>query len=231
MAKPKGKRKATSIAKCYNDVSVEDLIGIKKHTPRQVIRALSGLTAEEVGALTTEEVLALYEIVSFIDELSEIADALPPNYDPPKVDVAGGTFGQAERAKAKALEGKAPYKLFLDLVEIYFGEGYLSGPAAPALALGAMIYQDLNELLNRFKDLSSEKPTDEEEEAGVDALHTFGTYGICESIAAKYHARPYDIYNWTAEEVYLELTYQLAKSRYQENLRSIEERKSQGPKK
>jgi hypothetical protein len=52
-----------------------------------------------------------------------------------------------------------------------------------------------------------------------------------ESLATKYHVRPYDVYQWSAEEVYLDLTYQLAKSRYQENLREIENRKNQTPKK
>jgi hypothetical protein len=231
MAKLKSQQKRNFIKTCFSQVTVEDLLAIEKHTPRQVIQALSSLTAEEVSRLSSEEVLTLYELVSFIDDLNEVGAVLPLNFNPPPVDVAGGTFEQAERAKLKAAENKAPYRLFLDLVGIYYGPEYLTGAAAPAVALGALIYEDLTKLLDRFKDLAGEKPTDEEEEAGIEALHTFGPYGICESIASKYSVRPYEVFAWTAEEVYLELTYQLAKSRYQANLRSIEKRKNQSGKK
>jgi len=226
MARSKSRRAANFIKTCFKQVAVDDLLKIDKHTPRQVVAALSSLTAAEVAALSSEEVLVLYEIVSFIDDLNEVAAALPPNFAPPPVDVASASFEKAERAKIKASENKAPYQLFLDLVLIYYGPDYLTGPAAPALALGALVYEDLVSLLDRFKDLAGEKPTDEELEAGIEALHTFGPYGIAESVAAKYSIRPYEVFDWSAEEVYLELTYQLAKSRYQENLRNIEKRKT-----
>lgn len=223
-------QKKNFIKRCFSQVTIEDLLSIEQHTPRQVIKALSSLTIEEVNQLTSDEVFVLYEIVSFIDDLNEMGAVLPLDFTAPNIDVAGGTFEQAERAKIKASEKKAPYRLFLDLVNIYYPDQFLTGAAAPALAIGALIYEDLTKLLDRFKDLAGEKPNDEEEEAGIEALHTFGPYGICESIATRYSIRPYDVFNWTAEEVYLDLTYQMAKSRYQENLRAIEKRKNQGKK-
>lgn len=230
-ARNKSGRKANFIKTSFNAVTVEDLLKIRKHTPREVVAALSSLTPEEVRALSTEEVLALYELVSYLDDVSEIALSLPPDFDAPDVDVAGASFYKAELAKRCVSDFKQPYRLFIELVRVYFGEDLLSGPAVPVLALGALILQDLNALVERFKDLGAEAPTEDEEEAGVKALHSFGPYGMAESIAAKYHVRPYDVFEWSAEEVYLELTYQLAKSRYQENLREIERRKSQTPKK
>jgi hypothetical protein len=223
-------QKKSFIKRCFSQVTIDDLLSIDQHTPRQVIKALSSLTESEVNNLTSDEVFVLYELVGFIDDLNEVGYVLPLDFTPPNIDVAGGTFEQVERSKIKASENKAPYRLFLDLVNIYFPDQYLTGLAAPALAIGALIYEDLTNLLNRFKDLASEKPTDEEEEAGVSALHTFGPYGICESIATRYGIRPYEVFNWTAEEVYLDLTYQMAKSRYQDNLRAIEKRKSRGAK-
>jgi hypothetical protein len=214
----------------FRDVTVGELLSIEQHTPRKVITALSSLTTRQVNILSSDEVLILYELVSFIDDLNEVGAVLPLDFTAPKIDVAGSTFEKCERAKIKASEKKAPYRLFLDLVEIYFPDQYLTGLAAPALAIGALIYEDLCILLDRFKDLASEKPTEEEEEAGVSALHTFGSYGICESIASRYSVRPYEVFSWSAEEVYLELTYQMAKSRYQDNLRAIEKRKSLGSK-
>lgn len=231
MAKLKSRSAANFIKRCFKDVTVKDLLKIKAGTPRALLEALSNFSPAEVAALTSEEVLALYELISFIDDPAEIALALPPDFDPPEVDVASEAFEKAELAKLKISRIKEPCRLLPELVRIYLGEAHLTGPAAPCLATGALILQGLIEFFERFKDLKSEPPTEDQEEAGIDALHTFGPYGIVESIAAKYHVRPYDVFKWSAEEVYLELTYQLAKSRYQENLREIENRKNQTPKK
>jgi hypothetical protein len=231
MAKRKSQQGANFIKTCFRSVTVEDLLKIQAGTPRAVLVALSSLTAEDVARLSSEEVLALYELVSYIDDPAEIALALPPDYAPPAFDVASASFEKAELAKLAISQFKEPYRLLPDLVRIYLGADHMTGPAAVCLATGALILQDLTELFERFKDLGGEKPTEEQEEAGIAALHTFGPYGIVESIAAKYHVRPYDVFQWSAEEVYLDLTYQLAKSRYQENLRDIENRKNQTPKK
>ena len=222
---------ATTIKNSFKAVTAEDLLKIRTHTPREVITALSGLTAEEVAALSSEAVLALYELFSYLDDVTEAALAVPPDWQPPAVDVAADTFEKAELAKRALSSGVAPYRLFLELVRIYYGADFVTGPAAPLLALGALIYQDLNALFERFKDLAGEPPTEDEDEAGIAALHSFGPYGIAENLAAKYSCKPYDVFKWSAEEVYLELTYQLAKNRFQENLREIERRKSATPKK
>jgi hypothetical protein len=232
MAKPSRKLPAANFIKTsFKDVTVEDLLKIRRHVPREVVAALSSLAPEEVAALTTEEVLALYNLVSYLDDVNEIGFNLPLDFEAPEVDVASASFEKAELAKRKVADIKEPYRLFLELVRIYYGEERLTGPAVPALALGALILQDLNALFERFKDLQGEPPTDEEVEAGIEALHSFGPYGIVENIGAKYSVKPYDVFQWSAEEVYLELTYQQAKARYQENLREIERRQNQAPKK
>jgi hypothetical protein len=222
---------ATTIKNSFKTVTAEDLLRIRLHTPREVVSALSGLTPKEAQAITPEVVLALYELYSFLDDVSEAALHVPPDWQPPNVDVAAESFEKIELAKRSLSSGLAPYRLFLDLVKIYFGADYVTGPAAPLIALGALIHQDLNQFFERFKDLAGEPPTEEEQEAGIEALHSFGPYGIAENIAAKYGCKPYEVFKWGAEEVYLELTYQLAKNRFQENLREIERRKSAAPKK
>lgn len=227
-----GSLKGNSIATCFKDLTGARLHAIKKHAPREVLAALSNIPREALASLSTEEVLGLYELVAFVDDLSEVAAALPVDLALPEVDVAGGTFERLELAKNKARDIKEPYRLFVELVRIYYGEDYLANPALSCLALGAIIFEDLTGFLVRFKDLGqTDPPTEDEEEAGLDALHSFGPYGMAEAIAAKYHVRPFDVFQWTAEEVYLELTYQQAKSRYQDNLRAIEQRKNQPAKK
>jgi hypothetical protein len=232
MVRLNGKLKKITIKTCFKEVTGADLLSIKKHTPREVLAALSNFEPAQLAALSTEDVLGLYELVAFIDDLSDAAGALPLDITLPEVDVAAGPFERLELAKNKAREIKEPYQLLVELVRIYYGEDFLANPAPDCLALGAMIFEDLAAFIDRFKDLGDhEDPTEDEEEAGLAALHSFGPYGMVEAIAAKYHVRPFDVFQWTAEEVYLELTYQQAKSRYQDNLRAIEKRKGGGPKK
>jgi len=231
MVRLSGQLKKSTIKTSFNEVTVADLLKIQKHTPREVLAALSDIPPEKLSALSSEDVLALYELVAFVEDVSEIAAALRPDVDLPEVDIAGATFEKLELAKKRTEEIKQPYRLFIELVKIYFGEELLAGPAVPCLALGAWIYQDLNNFFHRFKDLAAEPPTEDEEEAGIEALHSFGPYGIAENLASKYGAKPFDVFQWTAEEVYLELTFQMAKNRYQDNLRAIEKRKNAKPKK
>lgn len=226
MEKSKSQPEANFIKTSFRQVTAEDLTQITDGTPRAIIKALSSLTHQEVLRLTSEQVLALYELVSFIDDPAEILLALPPNFAPVEIDVAGDTFEKVELAKLRIQEIKEPYRLAPELVRIYLGDDKVTGSAAACLMQGAYILQELTAFFERFKDLGGEPPTEEQTEAGIEALHTFGAYGIVESLAAKYHVRPYDIFKWAAEEVYLELTYQLAKSRYQENLKEIEKRKT-----
>lgn len=231
MAKSKSRPEADFIKTSFSQVAVSDLLAIDQDGPRGLIAALSSLTPGQVAALPESDVLALYELISFIEDPAEIALALPPDWQPPEIDVASDSFEKAELAKIKMGQFKAPYRLLPALAGVYLGEPDLTSPAAPLLAAGALILEQLAELFDRFKDLGGEEPTEEQKEAGIDALHTFGPYAIVEGIADKYKVRPYEVFKWSAEEVYLELTYQQAKSRYQENLREIERRKTPAAKK
>lgn len=231
MAKSKSRPEVNFIKNSFSQVAVSDLFAIDQDGPRGLIAALSSLTPGQVAALPESDVLALYELVSFIEDPAEIALALPSDWQPPEIDVATDSFEKAELAKIKMGQFKAPYRLLPALAGVYLGEPDLTGQAAPLLAAGALILEQLAELFDRFKDLGGEEPTDDQKEAGIDALHTFGPYAIVEGIAEKYKVRPYEVFKWSAEEVYLELTYQQAKSRYQENLREIERRKTPTAKK
>lgn len=231
MVRLNGLLKKNTIKTSFSEVTVADLLKIKEHTPREVLAALSDIPAETLRRLSSEDVLALYELVAFVEDVSEIALCLSPTVELPEVDIAAATFEKLELAKKRTEQVKRPYRLFIELVRVYYGEEFLAGPAVPCLALGAWIFQGLNAFFERFKDLAAEPPTEEEEEAGIEALHSFGPYGIAENLAAKYGAKPFEVFQWTAEEVYLELTYQLAKNRYQDNLREIEKRKNVKPKK
>lgn len=221
-------KNSNTIKTSWAEVRAEDLRRIGKESPRAVISALSDITPEELRTLDSDQILSLYELVSFIEDLDDLQANIGPGFDIPEVDVTAATYEKAEIARVYMQKNQKPYLLFPELVRIYFGEP--TGPAVNCMALGAVIYQDLNKLFERFKDLAADPPTEDQEEAGIAALHTFGTYGIVESMASRYGCKPYEVYQWAAEEVYMDLLYQQSKAKYQENLRNIERRKS-GPKK
>lgn len=228
MVKLNVSQKGITIKTSWSEVTTEELHSIGKESPRAVILALSTLTASEVSSLHTDQVLALYELVSFVDDLDDLALSLPASADLPDVDVAAASYELAEVARLRLQQHKKPYLLFPALTAVYFKDRKFT--AVETMATGALLYQDLAKLFDRFKDLASEPPNDDQLEAGVEALHTFGTYGIVESLASRYNCKPYDVYGWAAEEVFLDLLYQQTKARYQDNLRNIESRKN-GPQK
>ena len=226
MVKLKGLLEGNIIKTSFSEITVADLRRIKNSAPIDVILALSDIPLGKLLKLNTDEILALYELVSFIEDVEDALQYIPANIKIPEIEVGSETFEKCELAKMKAGDLKEYYRLIPELVRIYLGEDHLSGSAIDCLAKGAVILESLNSFLIRFKDLGGEDPTEEQQEAGIEALHSFGTYGIVEGIAQRYYCKPYDVYNWEAEEVYMDMLYQQAKGRYQENLRDIEARKN-----
>jgi hypothetical protein len=226
MVKLSGLLEGNTIKTSFKELTVQDLRKIKNHAPREVIAALSDIPQAKILQLDTDQILALYELVSFVEDIEDSLQYIPANIKLPYIDTAAESFEKCELAKMKAQSIKQYYLLLPELIRIYLGEDHLKGSAIECLAKGAVILDNLNSFLERFKELGGDKPNDDEMEAGIEALHSFGTYGIVEGIAQRYHCKPYDVYQWAAEEVYMDMLYQQAKNRYQENLRDIESRKN-----
>ena len=226
MVKLSGILEGSYIKTSFKELTVQDLRSIKNHTPIEVIAALSDIPQAKILQIDTDEILALYELVSFVEDIEDALQYIPSDIKLPDIDTVSDTFEKCELAKIKAQEIKQYYRLLPELVRIYLGEEHLKGSAIECLAKGAVILENLNSFLERFKDLGGDKPNEDQHEAGIEALHSFGTYGIVESIAQRYHCKPYDVYQWSAEEVYMDMLYQQAKARYQENLMDIERRKN-----
>jgi hypothetical protein len=210
----------------YKDLTVEDLKAIKGDAPRDLIAALCGVPRGLIDRIGTADVLALYEIAQFVEDPAEIAAALRPGDYLPEPDIANAAWQKVELARLRASTHKSRARLLPELVRIFYGPELLTGPAAPCMALGAMILNGLVLFLERFKDLGGEKPTDEQLEAGVESLHSFGPYAIADQLGEKYGVRPYEIFDWAAEEVYMSLLFDQAKSKYQQNFSDIERRKN-----
>ena len=212
-----------SIKASFNEVTAFDLMAIQDTSPRGILQALSDDKQDIFYDLSPDEIGALYPIISFIDNPEEAAAYLPLDFKMPEIDIASESFDKIELARKIVIKHKKAFKLLPELARFYFGNE--DRPASVAMALGAVVLEQMQSFFDRFKDLQADQPSEEEMEAGIEALHSFGPYGIAEGIAAKYGCRPLDVFSWSAEEVYMNLLYSQAKNRYQENLRNIENRK------
>ena len=201
-----------------------ELMAIQDTSPRGLLQALSDDKQDIFYDLTPDEIAVLYPIVSFLDDPQEALAYLSHDFQIPEIDIASESFDKIELARKIGVKQKKAFKILPELARVYFGNE--DRPASEAMALGAVVLEQMQSFFERFKDLQADKPSEEEIEAGIEALHSFGPYGIAEGIAAKYGCRPLDVFAWSAEEVYMNLLYNQAKNRYQENLRNIENRKN-----
>lgn len=219
------KKRKINIRTSFKDVTDKDLAKIIDTSPRDILQALSDAPSGTFLSLTSEEISALYPLISFLERPEEAGLYLPSTFSPVEVDIASESFEKIELAKRAGQTYKKPFQVLPELARIYYGEDP-QRPAAEAFALGALVLDQMNTFYERFKDLSGDPPDEDQVEAGIESLHTFGPYGIAESIAERYGCRPLEVFNWTAEEVYLNMLYSQAKNKYQQNLREIEKRKS-----
>lgn len=218
------KNQKVSIRTSYKELKAKDL-EIDESSPRSILAGLSDARPGLIYSLSAEEIASLYPLISFVENPQEAALYLPFRFNPEIVDIASESFEKIELAKRAAERFKKPFRVLPELCSVYYGYKP-DRPAAEALALGALIMEQMATFFDRFKDLAGDPPDEDQQEAGIEALHTFGPYGIAESIAARYGCRPLEVFSWSAEEVYMNMLYSQARNKYQENLREIEKRKS-----
>ncbi|GEM_PF-2610109 len=199
------------IASTWADVSVAKM-HTSPNTPREVIRHFSNITEDECKALTSDQVLALMAILEFLEDE-------PANIKIKEVvDVAGGSWGKCERTKI-AITQRNPWSMSVEVCVIYFGNNALKWSVGQIYGQSKQIINSLSVFLERYKDLNDSKGyTENEINAGVKDLETFGVGAVRYSLAngdlTKYKA----IEETDAETVYFTLMYSKAVAMYQERL-------------
>lgn len=214
----KGEEFTRQIKTSFDDVTNKDLHTIPSEKPRELIKHFSDLTAEEVKRLSANQVNTLVDLLDFIYEEPTL---LPIEKE---IDVAREAWSKIEQAKARLKDFKI-YKHSFEIAEIYFGEEIWSWEMGKIYSQTAQIVNSINLFLNRYKDLYQDKGyTEEELEAGVEALESFGVGAIRHGLASGDITKFEQIEKTDAETVYFTLLYNKAVAMYQEELSKIKQR-------
>ena len=204
----------------WKDLTPSILHCIKSMKPIDLIPILSDIPKNVIERLSDQSLLSIYQIVSFIEES-------PPGLTINKpIDVASESWKNLELAK-EALKTQSPPFLAVEISGIYFGEDVLNWPINLVYGQTYQILESLNVFLNRYKDLSDSEPYDDDQlEAGVKGLETFGVGAIRYSLA-KGDPTKYDkIESMKAEDVYFTLLYEKGVNEYQKRLKGIYDRQN-----
>ena len=209
-----------SVKNQWSDLTVKDLHGIKSIKPIDLVKSLSNIPSSLLQKLTESNLLALYQIVSFIEDTP--IDIKVKN----EVNVAGESWKKLELTRS-ALKNSAPPFVAVEVAGIYFGEEIFKWPIGLVYGQTYQILESLNVFLERYKELRDSDPYDEDQlEAGVKGLETFGVGAIRYSLAngdiTKYAA----IESMSAEDVYFTLLYEKGVNEYQKRLKQIYDRQN-----
>jgi len=174
-------------------------------TPFDVVRILSIPNMPDIKVIP-DMALALYELCSFVEE--------SPDAEGKPMEISEWSYRQFELIR-KAV-GKHPNALPLTFGRI----AYILNSESLNDGVRAMIA--LQKFVEEWKDTSlfdSSEPTPEERAAGIERLQAFGTYGILESVAAKYGKLPREIEEESCVWVLTEWLYQNEKRTFENNLK------------
>jgi len=215
-----------SIKTCYEDCTIADLdkLATYEYQQRGLIECFTDLPYTDFEKLLPEYQQAILVLLEWVNDNEYVN--LP---DPEKnISVGDESFGKIEMAKQVIGEGKPHYYILPNLCHIYLSDEWVSkSDVLKVFAQGVQIFESITVFLERHKDLGESEPdTEDQIEAGIEALRSFGSFGLMYSLT---EGKPwmYDtLLSCTAESVYMTLRYSKAKSMYEENLVKIDKRKN-----
>lgn len=134
-------------------------------------------------------------------------------------------YGDLEKSLAFIRKAKNPVTSFDKVLQILCGENISEMNAIEVLPKGVFFLTCINKFLEEFKRLGDYTPSVEEEEAGVDELNKFGSFGTAVQLARKYGKTHDEILAMPAREVYTTLLYDFEQSEVEKRLHQIRSRK------
>jgi hypothetical protein len=193
----------------WDEVTFQE--ALKLHTctkPLDVIRVLSVPNMPELN-LHADLLLAVYELVSFVEEFPE------PHGQP--VKIADWSYREFELVRKAVAECPLGVTFALGQVADILGSSSINDGVRAVAALQQFAEDWADTGLFDAKD-----PTPEEIAAGVHKLQAYGAYGILQAVAKKYGMRPQDVEKESCVWVLTEWTYQMAERDFVANLQKTE---------
>jgi hypothetical protein len=189
----------------FGEVSREQMKAIAAdQTPRNVVAVLLPLLPVKV--LNDEVVLTLFTICQFVfDEPPSTPFTVTPPDD--------WTWQQLEEVRELIAGQSYPWLFAPEVCALfdYTGNDWFGfGCSAIAAAI---------EFLNRFELVFEGQLTQEEKDAGADALLQFKYYGAANRLAQEWHMTPTRVLQEKAGDCYLKMLYDITQQKINDNLR------------
>lgn len=194
-----------------------DLYNTENNELHKRLSILSDIPSPEHLNLYPDSVLALYEIVSFVEEIPEVVKAKERIKDSIAF-ISEWTFAEFETARQLLLKHpEQPALCMAKLAEI-------KGKGANYLEIGCHALDGIFGFMNHyaaFGIFDEVEPQDEEIEAGIERLQLFGVYPIAKTLGKAFGKLPREIEQEPVGWVIKEWVHTLEEAKYQNNLNQI----------
>jgi hypothetical protein len=194
---------------------------ITSKEPIPLVASMSNIPIELLEIMHTDSLLSLYELCSFVlDDFDGKARIKRT------IDVGDESWAKLELLIQASSTNIIPY-IAVQACGIYFGESVYKWRFEIVYGQTYQILSSLSVFLERFKDLRNSEPyNDDQLEAGIEGLESFGVAGVRYSLA-KGNPKDYKaIEESKAEDIYMTLLYEKGVSIYKERLEKIYKRKN-----
>ena len=204
----------------HSEITGRQLHSIREDKPKAIIKALTSIPHNIVDKLSNQAVMQIYGILEFIYEMPN--DAMMKK----EIKVSAEAWLKIELAK-QALETKNEPYIIAEISRIYFGDKALDWDIRFLYGQTAQIIYSIGVFLERYKELYEDnEPDDDQLEAGIKGLESFGVGAIRYSLAQGDVTKYEQIEQMSAESIYFTLLYEKAKNEYTDRLKEIYERQN-----
>lgn len=216
-----------NFASNWSEVSYYNYLDIVQAQGLPLIERLSAYSNVDIALLNKipiDGISRLIDLCRYMEAL-EVVPALVKPYSNAEFNIGLETYGKFETAKnhIKKEDGnilRAAPKVW----KVYFNEDLEELPITESLSKLNFIVAAFLGFMDKYKRLNDYQMSDDEIEAGFEVFESFGSFPVIKSMAEKLHKTYDEIYNLTANEVYLTLLYDFEQAEKQKNLRDIVER-------
>lgn len=215
----------------WSELTFGQFLSIQKsQTDAEILSAVSGIELETCEQLQPELIsILLSPLLLFVNEEVPGVETNPLN-----VPLKIGKMEYARKINCDAASKKyTGIELIGKFVSIYCCEGIKDEQISAfekevnshlfinVYSAGKVIIEQLNKLNESEKKIPQPQYRSEEIQAGVNEFKKFGVAGLVRSIALRWGVSKETIYNWSYNEVLIELKISAEESRYQRKLNEI----------
>lgn len=186
---------------------------------------ISGIPEKELSKLTAVDFSKLCEMVSFIDIPGVVQQyLLPHQYE---INIGAQSYGKLETARQKIVQAKNYLISGGEVWKTYFDEDINNELMPAAITKVNFLYSQINQFLERFKELYEGEPEAEEYLAGVEVFNKFGCFPTLDRLVKEWggaiNARPGEdphdaVLRVSAEVVMTKLLFDYQSGQYKEKL-------------